>query len=294
MLELHRGGNQPYQWQETEISLLEVIATQVGVALTQAQAYSNLSQLNHQLEALERSQSNLIAIVGHELRTPLSTIQVCLESLDSEPNMDRDYRQMMLSTALKDSERLRQLVQDFLTLSRLESDHETWQIESIQLQECLDLALSSIFNKQSRSFLPTLIVDLPDQLDWIVTDAEKLILILTKLLENACKFTDAQGQIKIQAKRRNIAHSKSQQKPMLEIMIADTGRGIEPSQLEAIFNRFYQEETALRRSQGGTGLGLAICRRMIEGLGGEIWAESKGKNQGSCFHLSVPIDPNKS
>ncbi|XTZ09902.1 MAG: ATP-binding protein, partial [cyanobacterium endosymbiont of Rhopalodia yunnanensis] len=68
-----------------------------------------------------------------------------------------------------------------------------------------------------------------------------------------------------------------------------TGRGIEPNCLETVFDRFYQEEGALRRSTGGTGLGLAICRQIVQGWGGEIWAESDGKNLGSQFHFTVPI-----
>lgn len=77
---------------------------------------------------------------------------------------------------------------------------------------------------------------------------------------------------------------------MLEAIVADTGRGIEPSQLEAIFDRFYQEESALQRTVGGTGLGLAICRQIVRSMGGKIWAESAGKEQGSQFHFTIPIE----
>lgn len=79
---------------------------------------------------------------------------------------------------------------------------------------------------------------------------------------------------------------------MLEVIVSDTGRGIEPKRLEAVFDRFYQEEGALRRSVGGTGLGLAICRQIITRLGGKIWAESEGKNRGSQFHFTIPIVSN--
>ncbi len=78
---------------------------------------------------------------------------------------------------------------------------------------------------------------------------------------------------------------------MLEVTVADTGRGIEPNRLEDVFDRFYQEEGALRRTTGGTGLGLAICRQIVKGWGGEIWADSAGKDRGSQFHFTVPIVP---
>ncbi len=294
MLELHYGGSEPYFWHADDLSLVEAIATQAGVALTQAQAYTDLEVLNHQLKVIERTKSNLTAIVNHELRTPLSTIGVCLESLATEPDMAPQLQQIMLETALMDAERLRQLVQDFLTLSQLESGQVNWQLDYIQLQECLGLAISSFKTRNSPEALPQIDIQLPDKLQLILADAEKLVEVLTKLLDNACKFTEPFGKVTIQAHTRKILADNGEaglnQKPMLEVIIADTGRGIEPSQLEAIFDRFYQEEGALRRTTGGTGLGLAICRRIIEGLGGRIWAASPGKNQGSQFHFTVPIE----
>ena len=93
MVELHYKGADPYHWSENDISLVEAISTQAGVALTQAEAYAASETLNQKLQALERTQNNLIKIVGHELRTPLSTIQICLESLESEPEIAPELRQ---------------------------------------------------------------------------------------------------------------------------------------------------------------------------------------------------------
>jgi DICT domain-containing protein/signal transduction histidine kinase len=307
MLELHYGGREPYFWQSDDISLVEAIATQAGVALTQAQAYTDLAALNRQLEALERTQSNLIAIVGHELRTPLSTIQVCLESLASEPNLAPELQQIMLETALGDAARLRRLIQDFLILSRLESGQVHRHPETIQLKEAIDLALSSLKASRPQDTLPQIKVELPPQLPAVRADGEELVQVISKLLDNACKFTDSHGEITIQAQirsneintadscDRDVSFQENRSRHlMLEVIVADTGRGIEASQLEVIFDRFYQEEGALRRTAGGTGLGLAICRRIVEGMGGKIWAESAGKDQGSQFHFTVPIEFSKS
>src|SRR6476469_4357170 len=164
VVELHHCGALPHRWADDELSLVEAIATQVGVALIQAEAYANLEDLNQQLEAFDRTRSNLIAITGHELRTPLSTIQVCLESLASEPDMPLDLRQVMLNTALTDAERMRKLVQDFLTLSRLESGRVEWNLEPLPLQECVDLALSSIHSRQSQDQLPQIAAQVPPEL----------------------------------------------------------------------------------------------------------------------------------
>ncbi len=281
MLELHFCQPNPEIGSNHNIELVEAVAAQVGIALIQAEAYANLEDLNQQLEALDRTRSNLIAITGHELRTPLSTIQICLESLISEPDMTEDLRQVMLTSAMTDAERMRKLIQDFLTLSRLESGRVEWRFEPMPLLECVELGVSSLRAGYGES-LPKLTIGLDDNLPFVHADGEWLVEAISKMLDNACKFTDAEGEIQIQA------HYHRDQS-MVEVIIIDTGRGIEPHLLETIFERFYQEEGHLRRSTGGTGLGLAICRQIITNWGGQIWAESAGKDQGSQFHFTIPV-----
>lgn len=281
MLELHHCGPKPITWKEEDVALVNAISTQIGVALIQAEAYANLQDLNEQLEALDRTRSNLVAITGHELRTPLSTIQVCLESLATEPDMSPELRQVMLNTALQDAERMRKLVQDFLTLSQLESGRVEWNIEALDLHECVELSLSNVRARHKNIKLPLIENLVMEELPLIKADGEWLVEVLAKLLDNACKFTSQQGKITIEVSCNSPHH--------LEVTVADTGRGIEPKRLETVFDRFYQEEGALRRSTGGTGLGLAICRQIVQGWGGQIWAESQGKDHGSKFHFTVPI-----
>ncbi len=285
MVELHLDGSSCHRWSDDEIALTEAIANQLSVALIQAEAYANLEDLNQQLADLERTRSNLIAITGHELRTPLSTIRVCLESLLTEPDMSADMRQVMLDTALTDAERMRKLVQDFLTLSRLESRRVEWNLESLPLQECVDLALSSLRWQNSSTSAPSIRIetDLPEELPFVRADGEWIVEVLSKLLDNACKFTEANGQVIISAQVTGSATDQT-----VEVTVADTGRGIEADRLKTVFERFYQEEGALRRSVGGTGLGLAICQQVVEGLGGKIWATSAGKNHGTEIHFTLP------
>ncbi|MBF2018431.1 MAG: GAF domain-containing protein [Rivularia sp. T60_A2020_040] len=280
MIELQYCRNQPHEWQTDELDLVKAIATSIGAALIQAEAYANLEDFNQQLEALDRTRSNLIAITGHELRTPLSTIQVCLESLATEPDMPLELRQVMLSTALSDSERMRKLIQDFLTLSNLESGRIEWHPETLTLQECVDLSISRIKARSNSENLPKVTIKISEKLPLIRADGDWLVEVLAKLLDNACKFTPPNGKITIKA--------NSNGNKMVEVTVTDTGRGIEPNRLEIVFDRFYQEEGALRRTTGGTGLGLAICRQIIRSWGGEIWAESSGKDKGSKFHFTVP------
>ncbi|HEY9688470.1 MAG TPA: HAMP domain-containing sensor histidine kinase, partial [Coleofasciculaceae cyanobacterium] len=177
--------------------------------------------------------------------------------------------------------RMRILVQDFLTLSHLESGRVNWNLESLPLTECVDLALSSVRARVARDRLPTIASRVSENLPPVRADGEWLVEVLSKLLDNACKFTQPEGAVTIEA-CTTADHA-------IEVVITDTGRGIEPNRLETVFDRFYQEEGSLRRTVGGTGLGLAICRQIILGLGGQIWAESGGKDCGSQFHFTIPV-----
>lgn len=288
VLELYRVS--PYLWPPADRELLSLLSERVGIEMLQVEAFVNLQQVNQQLSSLKQAQNSLIAIVGHELRTPLSTIQVCLESLDTEPDMPAKYQQSMVEIALTDSERLRKLIEDFLLLSRLESNLTTWQMESIDLVDALSLAASHLQAASQPRNLPKIVMNVASTLPPIVADNEALFQILSKLLDNACKFTPATGTITLKIAAVNmLTATQVPPQPMLEVEIADTGCGIEAERLETIFDRFYQEEGFLRRAVGGAGLGLSICRQLVRQLGGQIWATSQGKGQGSQFHVTLPV-----
>jgi DICT domain-containing protein/signal transduction histidine kinase len=280
VLELHKAH--PHLWSVSDRNLLTAIAIQVGLALVQADAYINLKQLNRQLFAIKQAQNNLIAIVGHELRTPLSTIQVCLESLDTEPEMPLDLQQSMVEAALIESERLRKLIQDFLLLSRLESNLGTWQMEAINLADSISMVVNHLQVTSQMQDVPTILVDVPLTLPLVFADGEALFVLLSKLLDNSCKFTPPSGSVVITVRELSAVQTSenSPSKPMLEVQIADTGNGIEPDQ---------QEEGFMQRAVGGTGLGLAICRQLAKQLGGKIWATSPGKGKGSQFYVTLPV-----
>ncbi|ELS00333.1 histidine kinase,histidine kinase,GAF domain-containing protein [Xenococcus sp. PCC 7305] len=293
VLELHYGDTKEFNWEPEDIALVEAVANSTGTALTQASAYTNLMELNQKLAAVERIQNNLIAVVGHELKTPLSTIRIFLESLANEPDMPQELQGAMLDLALSDSERLDQLIKDFLTISKLEAGKAYCDIELVDIKYPLDLALHRITKKSPVRAVPKITVKLSDKLLAVSADVEGLVEVFYKLLDNACKFTPAEGEIMITA---GIDHGEGKattngfRKQTLVVTIADTGRGIEPEQLKQIFARFSQSENYLRRTTSGIGLGLVICRQIINGMGGKIWATSEGKNQGSQFHFTIPLD----
>jgi signal transduction histidine kinase len=249
----------------------------------QLKAHGHVTQLNQKLETIERAQRNLVAIVGHELRTPLSTIQVCLESIATEPEMPEEYQHIMVDTALGDLDRLNQLIENFLLLSKLEGNLIHWHIESVDLNESITIAVNRLQSLNQAQTRPTITIDLPIVPIQLTCDGEALHQVLHNLLDNACKFTPKTGQVNIQA-RLSVASANT-----ITIQITDTGCGIATDKLTTIFDRFYQAEGFLQRSVGGTGLGLTICHRLVDRLGGKLWATSAGTSHGSQFHITLPI-----
>jgi signal transduction histidine kinase len=136
--------------------------------------------------------------------------------------------------------------------------------------------------------LPDIRIEIPTNLPMAIADGEAVFQLLSRLLDNACKFTPPIGTITLTVRTVNIPVNPGRTKPMLEVKIADTGCGIEPNQLEMIFENFRQEENFMQRSEGGAGLGLAICRQLVRQLGGQIWATSAGKQRGSQFFMTFP------
>jgi signal transduction histidine kinase len=255
----------------------------------QIKAQGQVTQLNQKLATIERAQRNLVAIVGHELRTPLSTIQVCLESIATEPEMPDKCQQIMLDTALGDLNRLNQLIENFLLLSKLEGDWINRHIESVNLNESITIAVNRLQSRNKAATRPTITTDLPIVPIELTCDGDALYQVLHILLDNACKFTPKTGQVNIQARLcPGVPPANT-----ITIEITDTGCGIATDKLKTIFDRFYQAEGFLQRSVGGTGLGLTICHRLVDRLGGKLWATSAGNDHGSQFHITLPIESDR-
>lgn len=295
MMELQYTGEHPYRWLADDISLVEAIATQAGVALAQAEAFTASTSLNEKLQEIEKTQTSLINIIGHELRTPLSTIQVFLESLQMEPQMPIAAQKTMLEIAMTDTDRMQQLIQDFMHLFRLQNKQVPLQPDVINFNEALNMVLSGYPYAEQEEF-PQILIEVFPNLPILQVNADGLIEVLDKLLGNASKFTDPKGQITIHA---DVQHcdlgvtdepDEQHQPSWLKVVIEDTGRGIEPHRLQTIFKPFFQEENYLRRSAGGTGLGLAICEQLVTAMHGKIWAESAGRDKGSAFHFMIPTE----
>ena len=247
-----------------------------------------------QLALLEQAQRQMLAIVNHELRTPLTTLQVCLETLQNETELPVADRQALLEVACEDLSRLCKLVQDLELLCRLEAGQVCFQTELVDLRATLQATLSSFLKQSPEDVLSNVWIEPTAHVSRLWVDGDRLIEVLKRLLENACRFTATTGEVRVKVKmtRTDFDDSGSQSSAeayALMISISDTGRGIGSEQLEHIFDCFHQEEGYLQRTTGGIGIGLTICRYLVEGMGGQIWAESSGRHQGSRFCFTLPV-----
>ncbi len=246
---------------------------------------------------LEHEWRQTLAVVNHELRTPLTTLKVCLETLEVEADAAVADRVTFLEIASDDLKRLGSLVQDLELLSRLSTGQVWFRTELVDLGSLLQTTLSSFLRQLPANPSNIQIEPLIDaSLVW--ADGDHLAAVIQRLLDNAYRFTAAAKEITIrthvytdenQTDNKQSVGDKQGGLSTLAIDISDSGEGIEGEKLADVFRCFYQEEDYLRRTQGGMGIGLTICRYLIEGMGGKIWAESPGKSQGSRFCLRLPI-----
>jgi len=270
---------------DEDAQIYSTLASQVAIALQNARLYQEQSATVTQLRELDRLKSSFLANMSHELRTPLNSIlgftEVMLEGLDGPitPNMDND-----LKLINKNGQHLLHLINDVLDMAKIESGKMNLIIEKFNLHEIFDEVIS-ITSPQAGEKKLTLKVDKESDLNVeINADRTRLRQVMINLVNNALKFTE-KGKITIRATR---------EENNVLISVKDTGIGIPPAELEAVFQEFTQVDSSTTRKAGGTGLGLPISRKLIEMHGGKLWAESNGVDgEGSTFFVFMPIE-NKS
>jgi len=227
-------------------------------------------------ERVEKTRRDFIANVSHELRTPLTSIQGYTETLlDSAPGNDhsREFLEIIRKSAL----RMSRLTEDLLTLARVESGEQRFEIESTAPAELLQEAVQS-FREIARTQNVELIVE--DQAEARVgADPEAIHQVFSNLVDNALKYAPSGGRIILGA--RPVAEG-------VEFYVQDFGPGIPSEHLARLFERFYRVDKARSRESGGTGLGLAIAKHIVLAHGGSIRAESE-LNHGSTFLFTLPL-----
>lgn len=227
-----------------------------------------------QIKKLEQAKRNIIANISHELRTPLNIMKGYVEiSMDEQ---DGEKRNSYLKTSLKALEKQNWMIQDLLEIARSEDESAELDIVKTNLNGIVEIACRT-FNGKLDSMGVNVVKKFGED-RFIKADPEKLAYALTKLIDNALKFTDKDGYIEIGTMSGTDASI---------VYVKDTGTGIPEDKLEHIFEKFYQADGSSTRKFGGNGLGLAIAKNIIDLHDGKIWVESE-PGKGSTFYFSVP------
>lgn len=281
------------EFSKNDQRLLSIIASQSAQAIENARLYgeerqllanleqtvSELEKANEELRELDRRKSEFLSTVSHELRTPLSPIKSCLENILSgiygAINEKQRTRLEMALASVNDETRL---IENLLDVVRIQENRVSLDLEYVSISDIVQSVIQ-VFEYEVRNKKIELNAQMSsaDRLETQL-DSGKIKQVITNLLHNAIKFTPPKGTVKLSARRKA---------RWIKVKITDTGIGIPESQLEKIFDRFYQVDSSLTRKVGGTGIGLNISKKYIELHGGQIWAE-RNLHSGSTFSFTLP------
>jgi two-component system, OmpR family, sensor histidine kinase VicK len=236
-------------------------------------------------KAMERMKDEFISVVSHELRTPLTSIHSSLKILATgKLGSLSSQGERMLNIADEQTERLVHLVNNVLDLQRIQSGKIIMNQQPCQAKELMREAVQAMKTlaqeqKIKLSFKPSQLIA------W--ADRDYIMQTLTNLVSNAIKFSPSNSTVILSATIKPQDKDNHQSVAYITFAVEDQGQGIPQDRLETIFERFQQVDSSDSRKKGGTGLGLAICRQIVEGHGGQIWAESD-LDQGSTFYFTLP------
>lgn len=237
-----------------------------------------LQKANEELKSLDKMKDEFISNVSHELKTPLVSIIGYSELVDDESlGKISDEQKKALDTVLRNSERLRHLVDSLLFISKVQDRTIEYEFENIPIAEIIDDVIHKMFLEIKKKHL-SIENNIPGNLPLINGDRDKLTKLLISILDNAIKFTPAGGLITVSAMEED---------ETLHVIISDTGIGIKKELIPDLFQKFYQIDASVRRRYGGAGLGLYICKKIVEAHKGNIWIESE-KGQGTAVHVTLP------
>ncbi|MCP5097124.1 MAG: GAF domain-containing protein [Chloroflexi bacterium] len=234
-----------------------------------------LAEANEQLLELDRLKSKFVADVSHELRTPVTNLRLYL---DLFARVSPEKQVHYLEILKKQSSRLSDLIEDILTLSKLETDLHTLKFEDVQLNEIVEQVVEAHLSRITASE-NIVQFELHPQLPLIRASRIQLFQIVTNLLANATNFSN-QGEVQL----KTMWHPETQ---LVSLRVQDNGHGIHPNDLPHIFDRFYRGQQSSQSTIPGTGLGLAIVKEIVESYQGTIEVESK-LTQGTTFRIQFP------
>jgi two-component system phosphate regulon sensor histidine kinase PhoR len=240
-----------------------------------------------ELRRLERARRDFIANISHELRTPIASVRLLVETLEDAIDTDPDQAQIFIERIETEVQNLTELVSEILELSRIESGQIPMSIEPIEAEQLVREVMARMLTLAQR-YRVQLRTEIEHGKTFVAADSKQILRVLVNLVHNAIKFTPSGGIVIVGT------HPEEGGK-MQSFFVRDTGIGIPAEDLPRIFERFYKVNQARSKTDfiggpggGGSGLGLAIARHVVEAHGGRIKAESEiGK--GSRFTFALPV-----
>lgn len=234
-----------------------------------------------ELQRLGRARREFVANISHELRTPVTSLQLLADTLTDDLMNDKELLTDLMNKARVQIDLLKQLTDELMDLALIESGQAPIRLVTVTAADLVNDALTPLLPQIERKHI-TLERHIPPDME-VLADPQAIRKVISNLTHNALKFTPEGGNITIRAVWLNEGAD-------VELSIQDTGVGIPEKDLARIFERFYKVDRARTRTQGelrGTGLGLAISKHIVEAHGGKIWVESK-EGEGSKFSFTLP------
>ncbi len=257
-----------------------IVHVQVSVRLVNFENADVLQWTLHDIsesKALDDLRNDLIAMVYHDLRSPLANIVSSLGILSGlVDTKDNETVESVLKIASNSTMRIERLINSLLDINRLESGQEIVDQDVVNLKQLVKEA-SNVVQPTAESRSQTVAAQIPKKIPGVWADKDMILRVLLNLLENATKFSPNNGNIFIEA---------SKEGNWVAVSVADNGQGIPVLERDRIFNKFTRLRGAIK--PGGLGIGLAFCKMAVEGHGGKIWVESQN-NVGTTFFFTLPV-----
>jgi two-component system phosphate regulon sensor histidine kinase PhoR len=264
---------------EEQIELRDRVVRLRATWITEQQVTMILQDIT-ELTRLTRARRDMVANISHELRTPISSIRLMVDTLTHNygKNPERDLTK--LGKIDRETASLQSLVQELHDLSMIESGKAIMRLIETPFNAIVQDAVTRMSSQLEQRKLDV-VNNIPESLV-VLADPDQTRRVLTNLLSNSLKFTPVGGRITFQVDQEDVSEQ------LVTVRVTDTGVGIPPSERTRIFERFYQVDGARSGDHHGSGLGLAIAKHIIEAQGGQIWAEA-GFPQGACIAFTLTL-----
>ena len=273
---LHVGTRDKRVFTASDLRLLDIVAGRVAGVLARTRVYHAERKAREEAEAARRSRDEVLSVVSHDLRNPVSTISMAASLLsDDDIRLTAEQRRKQLEIIRRSAQRMNRLIQDLLDAARIEGGRLGLRLRCENMTTVASEAFES-FREIGAKKDVVMKCQVADDLPPANVDRDRIVQVLSNLLNNAVKFTPAGGRVTLLASRTETGGCRFD--------ISDTGPGIDDDHLPHVFNRYWQ---AKRTAHMGTGLGLAIAKGIVEEHHGRIWVESR-PGHGSTFSFELP------